>query len=147
MDVTQDPPKWTEHQGVPFQRRALTVAARGHKLYVIGGMNSDDDVDSTVDVYDITMSSWSSGPKLPGGDMDAFGVSAWTTKDQLYVVGMSGIVHRLSEDGQAWEECAQLQEGRFFHRLLPLGPDRLIVVGGATRKGHLTAIEAVAINR
>jgi Kelch motif len=146
LDTTQDTPAWKVHEGVPFQRRALTVASRGDQLYVIGGMNSNDEVDSTVDVYDISTSSWSSGPKLPGGDMDAFGVSAWTTNDQLYVVGMSGIVYRLSADGQSWEESARLREGRFFHRLLPLGSDRLIVVGGATRKGHLTAIESVAIS-
>lgn len=145
LDLSQENPEWKEIRDVPFQRRALTVAARGNQLFVIGGMNADDEVDNSVDVYDITMSSWAPGPRLPGANMDAFGVSAWTMNDQLYVAGMSGILHRLSADGQSWESCAQLREGRFFHRLLPLGPDQLMIVGGATRKGHLTGIETIAV--
>jgi len=48
------------------------------------------------------------------------------------VSGLDGILHQLTEDGKAWHEAGKLKTALFFHRLLPAGKEKLLVVGGAS---------------
>lgn len=45
---------------------------------------------------------------------------------------MSGSIQRLSGEGEEWKYMGQLAHPRFFHRLLPVKADGLLVVGGAS---------------
>ncbi len=64
MDLSAQNPTWTSLPQ-PFERRALTAAAFDGKLYVIGGMNSKDVVERTVNIYD--PQSVERRPKASGG--------------------------------------------------------------------------------
>ena len=91
--------------------------------------------------------TWSQGPELPGTGMSGFGVSAWSLGDDLYVSGFNGRVFKLADDGTKWEVVAKLAEPRFFHQLVPAAKaDALLVVGGASRDGHLANVELIDVS-
>lgn len=146
-DLSQQPVAWTKFE-VPFQRRALAASTRDGRLYVIGGMNEDHDIERTVSIYDPEQKAWSDGPTLPGEGMNGFGVSAWNLDGRLLVSGTDGRVHCLSADGAHWLTAAKLATPRFFHQLVPASrKHQLLAVGGAAmRKGHLTNIEVIQVS-
>jgi hypothetical protein len=131
----------------PFQRRALAASHHQGKLYVIGGMNGLEEVDRSVDIFDPATSQWSTGPAFPGEGMNGFGVSAWNHGEELIASGSDGVVYRLSDDGTGWDEIQRLNTPRFFHRIVPGTGENLLVLGGASRKGHLDEIETICTGK
>jgi Kelch motif len=127
----------------PFERRALAVVAFGRRLWFIGGMDSKDQPARSVDWFDPATGKWGKGPDLPDGTMAGFGVAACVEGGRLFVSPFSGKVSALAADETQWEEVAQLNPPRFFHRLLPLGDGRLVAVGGSNHQGHVTQLEIV----
>jgi len=138
---------WQRLPEQSFRRRALTAGHWQGKLAVLGGMDDERDISQRVELFDAASGEWSEGPELPGARMAGFGLSAWNLGGRLYVSGLRGRLYRLSVDGTEWEEVARLAQGRFFHRLLPGGNDSLLVVGGASRAGHLADIERIDVSR
>lgn len=146
MDLSAASPQWQRLPEPPFQRRALSVAAIDGKVYAIGGMQSDGGPTTRVDVFDTQNQTWSRGPDLLGEGMDGFGSSSFSTGGRLYVTTYSGSVQRLAGDGQSWETLGQLERERFFHRLLPLTNNRLVVVGGANMSsGKFEEIDVIEV--
>lgn len=144
-NLTKEPIAWEAVPSPGFQRRAIAAAAYQGKLYVLGGMSSDNKVTQAVSVFDPKTGAWSEGPSLTGETMESFGASAFAQHGRLYVTGVKGRILRLSEDGRSWDEVGHLDKGRFFHRLLPLGDDRLVVVGGSSRAGRILSLELVRV--
>jgi N-acetylneuraminic acid mutarotase len=153
LDLNQPTTGWREIAKPPFQRRALAVAGHQGKIYAIGGMDSQNKTSQQVDIYDIAKDQWSAGPVLPTESrMKAFGASAWGTADaasggSLFACGTDGLLFKLTGDGSAWVSAGKLDQGRFFHRLLP-GPDQsLLIVGGASMKSgkHLASVALVTL--
>jgi N-acetylneuraminic acid mutarotase len=144
-DVEQPASGWQKVRQ-PFRRRALAAGNWNGRLIALGGMDQDADISQSVDVFDQTKNSWSKTADVPGEGMAGFGVSAWNIGDKLYVCGCEGVVYRLSDDGDSWEKIAKLAKPRFFHRLLPAGPNKLIVVGGATSDGHIADVELIDVS-
>ena len=105
----------------------------------------DNKVTQAVSLFDPQTNTWSDGPQLTGDTMEAFGASAFAQGDHLYVTGVKGRILRLSDNGQAWDEVGRMEQGRFFHRLLPLGDDRLIIVGGSSRSGRILSLELLRV--
>jgi N-acetylneuraminic acid mutarotase len=117
---------------VPFKRRALSVGDQGDQLYVVGGMKETGGTTSEVEIYDIKSKSWRDGPTLPGGgEMEGFGSSSFNVGGQLVVSTYGGSILKLNDAGDSWQQIHQLENGRFFHRLLPLSSDQFVLVGGA----------------
>ena len=139
---------WQELPQPPFVRRALATSFVDNTLVVIGGIDEFGDISRQVDALDLASGEWRTLPELPGDGMQGFGVSAWNHKGKLYVSGSSGIVYALSDDLDGWQEVARHADPRFFHRLLPAGDDRLLMIGGAslTRRGHVADSEWVELN-
>lgn len=144
-NLTKSPITWEAVPSPGFQRRAIAAAAYQGKLYVLGGMTSDNKVTQAVCLFDPKTGAWGEGPSLTGETMESFGASAFAQHGHLYVTGVKGRILRLSEDGQKWDEVGHLDKGRFFHRLLPLGEDRLVVVGGSSRAGRILSLELVRV--
>lgn len=144
-DIQNPDQGWTAIEQ-PFERRALAATQHRGKLYVIGGMDSGDEIDRTVNVYNPSTSTWANGPSLPGEGMNGFGASAWNPGDAVLASGSNGIVYRLSEDGTSWTEAARMSEPRFFHQLVPAEEGAILALGGASRKGHLTEIERIQLD-
>ncbi|EKK01337.1 Kelch repeat-containing protein [Rhodopirellula baltica SH28] len=146
LDLANPDSGWQPVATPPFQRRAISVAAHDGKLFVVGGMRSEGGPTTRVDVYDPSTQNWSLAPSLPGSGMAGFGSSAFAAGGRLYVTTLDGFVHRLAADGQAWETVAKVEPARFFHRMLPLADDRLVLLGGANMEvGKFTSIDAIQI--
>ncbi len=130
----------------PFQRRALSVAEAGDKLFVLGGLNASMKVERRVDVYDPATGSWGQGPDLPtSARNDGFGTSAFGIGDAVYFSGVAGTVYRLDAEGNAWEALGAWNMPRITHRILP-GPDRtLLAVGGNAKGKQVPMIESVPL--
>ena len=109
-------------------------------------MDEEADISQSSNAFDTERKSWSKIADVPGDGMAGFGVSAWNTGGKLYVCGCEGVVYRLSDDGDRWDEVARLAKPRFFHRLLAAGPDKLLVVGGATSDGHIADVELIDVS-
>lgn len=131
MDLAAKEPKWTALPKPPFLRRALALAAFQDKLYVIGGMQQKGGPITRVDVYDPATGKWSEGPALAGEAFEGFGCSAFAVDGRLFVSTNKGNLQELSQDGKSWKSVQKLTRARFFHRMLPLGEQSLLSVGGA----------------
>jgi len=139
-------PKWRELPPIPSPRRAISLGTQGGKVYVVGGIQPEGKVTRTTLVYDVEANRWSDGPELPGEDMDGFGTAACNSGGRLYVSTASARLLRLSEDGQNWEQVRKLNDGRFFHRMLPIEQKRLLLIGGANmQRGKYASVEAVRL--
>ncbi len=143
IDLEADELKW-EERSQPFQRRAVSAASVGNKIYFIGGMDSDNDPSREVDVYDLATREWEEGPMIPRGPMLGFGSAACRVDGRLIVSPYSAEIHGLSVDGKVWETLGKLTERRFFHRIVQSSKGELLAIAGASRDaGHLATLEIV----
>lgn len=138
-DLNQSDLKWTELPAPGFERRAVSLAAYKGRLYVIGGMTSDNRTIRNVSIFDPATQTWSDGPELLGTGMEGFGTSSFASGEHLVVTTMSGAVQTLSEDGSRWTVAGQTAEARFFHRQLTAADDRIVLIAGASMSSGKTA--------
>ena len=122
--------KW-ESIDTPFTARALAVRELNGKVYAIGGIDESQPT-GKVHVLDLKTNQWTEGPAIPAkGGMKAFGCSAVVVDGQLLVSTYDGGVYQLDETQQVWNKIHELENGRFFHQMLPLSDSRFALVGGA----------------
>lgn len=147
MDLTRQQLQWQPLPSPPFERRALAVADHDGKLYAIGGMQHEGGPTRRVDVFDPATSEWSQGPDLLGDEgMAGFGAAACDAGGRLYVSTITGDLQRLSADGAHWELVGNTPTARFFHQMLALDEDHLLVVGGANMEsGKFEEIEVLDV--
>lgn len=128
----------------PFQRRAIALVASAGKLYVIGGMDAENQVSSEVDVYDIAAKTWSKLPDLPAdGRMKGFATAACELNGEVIASPRGGKIFALRNN--SWQEAGKLQQSRFFHQLEPLGKDQVIALGGTSGEEPLGSVEVAEI--
>lgn len=142
LDLTDANAQWKSIPQ-PFKRRALAAAPVDERLFVVGGMDADENMVPAVDILDTRTGQWSKGPDLPGVKFNAFSPAACAIDGRLYVSVASGDLLRLSSDEQRWERIARTTP-RIVHRLIPDG-NRILILGGATRGKMLNLIEAVTV--
>jgi len=148
LDLSAPKLEWKELPTPPFQRRALSVAAFNGKIYAIGGMQSEGGPTQRIDIYDPAAKTWTQGPDLLGEKpMAGFGNSAFAVGDRLYVSTIEGNLERLNADGSAWEQVEKLERARFFHRMLPLDGEHIVLVGGASmQEGKFEQIDVIDLH-
>ncbi len=141
------PAEWQPVATPPFSRRALAASYAGNWLLAIGGIDDAGDISRRVDALDLVTGEWQQLADLPGDGMHGFGVSAWNHQGKLYMSGTAGKVYRFDAANNAWNCVAELDDRRFFHRLLPAGRQRLLMIGGASidREGHVADSEWVEL--
>jgi Kelch motif len=140
LDLTRSSARW-QSISQPFKRRALAMAALDDQLFFIGGMDSENAPSTQVDVYNTRTGQWSKGPELPSGTMKGFGCSAIVQNSRLYYSGMQGDLYQLSSANESWQRVGKLAHPRFFHRLAPVGTNRLIAAGGEDSEGKRRDLE------
>ena len=157
LDLSADDPEW-EVLPMPRPRRALAAAAFGGKIYMIGGMTPEGEPVRRVDIYDAAAGEWSEGPELAGDVMDGFGAAAYAAGDAVYAATLSGKLQRLAPGADAWEVLGELENPRFFHRLLPAdgsdgdadgsegGPAFWLLGGGNMTDGRYELVEKLTID-
>jgi N-acetylneuraminic acid mutarotase len=143
LDLGTAAPKW-EVVPQPFQRRALTAAAVGSKVYVLGGLGAEG---KATDVFDVATKTWSTGPTLPleGKKAMSFSPAAATVNGRVVVNTVSGGVYRLTTNGQAWEKVGQATTPRMVARLVPHDAAALLVGGARMGEGNTPTLELLRI--
>lgn len=145
LDLAKPEAKW-ESIPQPFQRRALTAAVLGGRVYVLGGLTADGKSVRRVDVLDVATKKWTSGPDFPGDDRVGFSPAATVVGDRLVLTTSDTAVYRLQADGTAWENVGTASVKRMVHRAVPLGSDGILLVGGAGgQDGNHSKLEAVKL--
>lgn len=142
LDLSKTPLRW-EAVAQPFQRRALNVAAADGKVYVLGGMNSENETEKTVDVFDLKTRRWSAAPALPGMIRNGFTPAGCVCDGKIYASPADGKLYRLSDKKDAWDEVGVLEKKRLVHRIVPAAADLLLALGGAVRDSNLASVEAI----
>lgn len=142
MDLSCAALKW-ETVKQPIQRRALTMAAFDDKVYVIGGLNPEGEIELITDIFDPKTAKWTQGPAVPGPQMNGFTPASVVVDGKLYLSGSDGRVFRLAEKKNAWEVVGKLEQSRFVHRAVPAGKDKFLAIGGASKQGNVALTEAV----
>jgi N-acetylneuraminic acid mutarotase len=145
LQKSQFPLKWQAFEQ-PFKRRALTMAACNGKVYAIAGLNAEGGMERTINVYDPEKKSWSKAADLPGGEMNGFTPAACVCDGKLYVNPADGKVYRLSEKG-TWDEVAAVKQPRFVHRVVPIGKNTMLVLGGSAKGAVVGLVEAVEVGK
>jgi hypothetical protein len=145
LDLNAKTLKW-EAAPQPFQRRALTAAAVGTKVYVLGGLGADG---KPTEIFDVATKKWSQGPAIPleGKKAMAFSPSAATVGDRIVVNTVAGPFYRLTTDGAGWEKVGAAESPRMVARLIATGDRSVLLVGGASQAegGTVRTIEAVKL--
>lgn len=129
LDLKNPSGGWKEFPQ-PFQRRALAAATVGSRIYVIGGMDSNNKPTGAVEIYAPATGEWSKGPELPPGPAKGFACSAIAQAGRVYVNQFQGDLLRLSTDGKAWEKVGRLKHPRMAHRIVTAGSQQIIALGG-----------------
>lgn len=143
LDLDEPSRGWREIPQ-PFARRALITAGASDRLLVIGGFTADEEASRRVDIFDPATGAWSSGPDLPGDDLNGFAPAACTVAGVVHVSMADGAVCALAPDGAAWEPVARVLP-RIVHRAVADGPAHLLLVGGAARADNLDLVERVPV--
>lgn len=140
-----DPRATWKHIPQPFERRALTATVVGTKVYVLGGMNADNDVEPRTDVLDLATHTWTRGPDLPGAARSAFSPAACTMDDRVVVSLGDGSLWQLSRDEKTWESVGKQKQPRMVHRLIAIDGRRVLAVGGASRGVQQASLELLTL--
>ena len=142
-DLTQSPIQWKKLPKTKWRTRANSAAIVDGKLYVIGGLNNG--LSNKVYILDLKTHKWSSGPDYPGPEsMKAFGSAACNLDGRLLACAFSFKPHLLSKDGKSWQPTiSKVKERRFFHRMIPIGEQKVLFLGGVDYTGHLNSIETL----
>lgn len=141
MDLSHPEPVWKSIPQ-PFQRRALTAASLGNKVYVLCGLDENGGSHKGVDILDLKTGKWTTGPEVPGNRV-GFSPAAATLGDRLLVNTFDGHLLRLNAGETAWELVATTSTPRMVHRLIPNGKG-VLLVGGASQGTNRTDIEFLA---
>jgi hypothetical protein len=142
MDLSAAQPQWRSLPQ-PFERRALMAAALDGKIYVVGGMNSQQKVVRDVSIFDPATKEWSAGPELPEATNAGFAPAVGVHRGELYVSIADGTLLRLDRAANAWAKAGE-SAPRVAHRLASCG-DKLLVIGGAAKGKNFDLVEAVAV--
>jgi YHS domain-containing protein len=144
LDTAAKDPKW-ESIPQPFKRRALTAAALGTRVYVIGGFTESSESTRAVNVLDLATGKWSEGPEIPGPDKVGFSPASTVAGGRVILNTMDKSVFALNEKGTAWEKVGATADSRFVHRIVPAGKDAVIAIGGAGPAGAHASLELVKL--
>lgn len=143
LDLKNEAAGWTAVTQ-PTPVRALEVIEFQNRIWLIGGLTPDGEISSKIHVFDPIVRQWSAGPDVPGMPANGNGIAAAVVGGGLVLAGMDGKVYRLNAEAKGWSESAKLPTSRIHHRLIG-GQDRLLVIAGASRSGHLKSAEFVSL--
>ncbi|MEM7454628.1 MAG: kelch repeat-containing protein [Planctomycetota bacterium] len=129
FDLDNPEAGWTAFEA-PFRTRALAVRSLNGQVFAVGGIEEEGGPTSAVHVFDIEGRQWSEMADVPSGrGMKAFGCSAAVVNNELLVSVYDGAIYQL--DGENWAHSHQMDDGRFFHQMLPIEGGSFAMVGGA----------------
>lgn len=142
LDLSKKQPKW-ESIPQPFQKRALNLTVLDKQAVVVGGMGSKGISDREIYFLDPEKRTWKKGPRVPGLARNVFSPAACNLKGSVYISPLDGLVYRLNDSRDGWQEVGEVATKRLVHRLLP-NSNSLLVIGGASRQGNVASVEVIS---
>jgi N-acetylneuraminic acid mutarotase len=146
LDLSGEVKQWRSIDQ-PKPLRALEVVGFKGRVALIGGLTPDDEISDKVYFFDPRTEKWSDGPAIPGMPANGNGIAACVVDDQLYIAGMDGKVNRLNSEQNGWQECGKLPSPRIHHRLVPGVSSQMVVIGGASRAGHIAGVDSITLEK
>jgi N-acetylneuraminic acid mutarotase len=144
LNLNDPHPQWEELPAPPFARRALSLGILSGRIYAIGGMDREQGPTTAVAVFDPATSRWSTAPSIHGEGMDGFGIAACTVANGLLVTTYNGTLQQLTPDGSEWKVLTTFAPGRFFHRMIALDDQQVLLFGGAhMESGRIEAVQRI----
>ncbi|WP_433927308.1 Kelch repeat-containing protein [Sorangium cellulosum] len=135
IDLAADELAWEEHPQ-PFKVRDHCGGVVDGKLYILGGMLSGV-FPTEAQIYDPATETWSEGPALPTqSPIAGFGCAAVSLNDTIYFTAAEGVVYRLNDARDGWEQVATLKTPRILHRLVDRNANELIALGGGVGEAN-----------
>ncbi len=89
---------------------------------------------------DTKTGAWSQAADLPGDEMNGFNPASVVVGGQLYLSPADGKVYQFVAN--TWTEVSTISKGRWVHRAVPIGDDRALVLGGASKDGNVAACKS-----
>ncbi len=145
MDLRNEAAGW-KSVSQPEPVRAMDVIEYQSRIWLIGGLLPDGGISKKTHVYDPSTQTWSQGPDVPGMPANGNGIAAAVVGESLVVAGMDGRVYQLAKGTTMWTESARLPASRIHHRLIG-DTDRILVIAGAARTGHLKTADFVSLQK
>ncbi len=149
MDLAAEKLEWKPIAKPPFQRRALSLVAYGDSIAAIGGMEAEGKITKDTVIYSPAEDKWQDGPDLVGeGRMTGFGTAAIAVNGTVLVSTIDGALQQLKLGDSEWKACGKTQDARFFHELIALDSNRVLVLGGANMEhGKFQNIEVINVSK
>ncbi len=143
-DLSETPVKWRALPQTEWAVRANAATIAKDQLYVIGGLD-DNGTTNAVRKLDLGAMKWSELPPYPAkGHLRSFGAAACSIGEKLLVSSFSFQPRILSGANGNWLPASRkLETRRFFHRIVPIGEQKAVFLGGANYDGHLDQIETL----
>jgi len=140
IDLSDANAEWQAHD-VPFERRALGVAALDDVVVAIGGIDPFGDRSTRMDVLSVGDRTWSRGPDFP---QTGFGLAAVGHAGRIWASAGDGGLHSWAPGEDAWRLETTWIFPRFFHQLVPSG-DGILALGGVARGGRIRHVERLSL--
>lgn len=142
LDLKNPSAGWRE-VSQPFVRRALITAVHGGRMFVIGGIQKSGKVSRDVNIYDPAKDRWTTGPELPGADLNGFAAAAAVHRGKLYVSVGHRSLFVLDEGRSLWTDAGR-GTPRVAHRMVSWD-DELLIAGGASKSNNFDLVERASI--
>lgn len=145
-DLTESPMSWKKLPETDWTVRANSAAIVNDRLYVVGGLD-DNGTSNAGRMLELKTMEWSDLPAFPAkGHLKAFGAAACSLDGKLLVSSFSFQPRMLSGANGNWLPTSRkLKTRRFFHRIVPIGEQKAVFLGGANYDGHLDQIETLDV--
>jgi N-acetylneuraminic acid mutarotase len=150
-----DPDKntWSEGRPLPTSKQGGTAISLDRKIYVIGGRTGAGDTgyaSETVDIYDPSKNSWSSGKEMPQART---GIQSTLIKNKIYIIGgaasgkATNSIDVYDPAAGIWNKVASMKTARTGHCVSSVG-NRIYIIGGGTEMslaGIIASVEMLTI--
>lgn len=141
-DLSQNPITWKKLPKTKWVVRANSAAVVKGNLYVIGGLDANGTSDA-VRFLNLKTMKWKNAQDFPSTNrIKAFGSASTNLAGRLLVSSFTYQPRIYDDTLDNWVDTnIKMHEKRFFHRLVPIGQNKVLFIGGAAWDGHLDSIE------
>lgn len=143
LNLNKEKEGWTQISQ-PEPVRALDVIEYQNRVWIIGGLLQDGSISKKIHIFDPSENSWTPGPEVPGMPANGNGIAAAVAGTDLILSCMDGKLYRLAKDQTSWNVVGQISPSRIHHRLIG-DSHRVLVIGGASKVGHMKTSEFVSL--
>jgi hypothetical protein len=135
---------WT----MPTAVQRARAAAIGSKIYVVGGYDSNVNLLATLQIFDTTTKTWSTGPDAP---VPFAGPAVVSYDGKLYVFGgafggESTFAYAYDPNANSWSPLTSMPQGTIYAAAAPVGSTgKIVVMGGGYCGGESSVVQVYGV--